>query len=369
MKAQIPKPLSTIYMPNYLYLKIELNPIDIKKSENILKKFNYHKYNERLEIFTSLKLKKGKTFAEEVKNGLSAKNKSLPPKYFYDKTGSLLFEKICKTKEYYPTVTEKKILIAKAEEISKKNMKINLVTELGSGSSEKSAYLIKAFLNERNSLHYIPIDVSEILYESSLNLVKKYKKLSVSGIISFYENGIKLIKSIDDSPKLILFLGSSIGNFTRKESVKFLTTVSRFMNPDDRLLVGFDLIKDENVLNNAYNDKDGYTKKFNLNILKRINRELHANFPLSKFSHKAFYNSKKKRIEMHLIANDDLTVEIGDDKYKINFTKGESIHTENSCKFNFDMIHVLADQSGMKISDQYTDNKNFFTITSLTLKT
>lgn len=316
-----------------------------------------------------MKLEKGKTFAEDVKNGLSANNKYLLPKYFYDKTGSLLFEKICRTKEYYLTVTERKILLAKAAEISCKNMKINLITELGSGSSEKSEILINAFQNERTGLHYIPIDVSNILYESSLNLVNKFKKLYVTGIISFYENGIKLIKYIDDSPKIILFLGSSIGNFTRKESVKFLSDISRFMKPADRLLVGFDLIKDENVLISAYNDKEGYTKKFNLNILKRINRELHGNFPLSKFNHKAFYNSEKKRIEMHLIANDDLNVKIGVDKYEIYFKKGESIHTENSCKFNFEIIEDLADRAGLKISDQYTDNKKYFTITSLTLKT
>ncbi|MFZ1322770.1 MAG: L-histidine N(alpha)-methyltransferase [Ignavibacteria bacterium] len=369
MKTQIPKPLSTFYLLIYLYLKLELNLINIKKSDNILKKFEYNKYNKRLEIFTSLKLEKGKTFAEDVKNGLSAKNKFLPPKYFYDNTGSLLFEKICKTKEYYPTVTEKKILIAKAAEISQKNMKINLITELGSGSSEKSEILINAFQNERTNLHYIPIDVSEILYESSLNLVIKYKKLSVSGIISFYENGIKLIEFIDDSPKLMLFLGSSIGNFTKKESVKFLSGIRKFMNTDDRLMVGFDLIKDENIMNSAYNDKDGYTKKFNLNILKRINRELQGNFPLSKFSHKAFYNSEKKRIEMYLTANDNITVEIGDGKYEFDFKKGESIHTENSCKFSFEIIEDLADRSGLKISDQYTDINNYFTITSLTLKT
>jgi L-histidine Nalpha-methyltransferase len=303
-------------------------------------------------------------FAEDVLNGLSNENKSLLPKYFYDLKGSELFEKITRTEDYYPTRTELSILSDYADEISGKNADVNLLVELGSGTSFKTKVLIESFLSFNNNLKYIPVDVSDIIIKSSEKLIEEFPDLKISGFISFYEDGIKLINEIFDQDKLILFLGSSIGNFSPEGSFSFLKKISSFMNENDKLIIGFDLIKDDKILNEAYNDSEGYTSEFNKNILRRINNELNGNFDLNKFRHVAFFNKKKSRIEMHLESLIDQKVFIEDLDKEFNFRKGERIHTENSYKFSIEKIKELSSAAGLELENFYSDNKKWFSLCS-----
>lgn len=323
---------------------------------------------ERLKIIRLDNFPKTNSFAEDVKIGLTSENKFLLPKYFYDIRGSELFEQICDTDEYYPTRAEISILKNLSSTISERNKEKNLIVELGSGSSYKTNYILQSFLEIRDKLHYIPIDVSDILVESSKILINKYEKLFITGLVSFYEEGIDYAVNIDKSPKLILFLGSSIGNFTHKEAIEFMKMLRNDITAEDRLLIGFDLIKDREVLMNAYDDKAGITAEFNLNILHRINSELDADFDASQFEHSAIFNEEKSRMEMHLISKEDQTVTIKEIDEVIKFKKGETIHTENSYKFTHEMINNLAEESGMEFSDSYTDEKKYFALCAFKLK-
>lgn len=325
--------------------------------------------NERLRVYKPNSSRHIDSFADDVKKGLTSKNKFLLPKYFYDEKGSEYFENICETDEYYPTRTEISILKNLSDTISERNPETNLIIELGSGSSVKTNYLLRSFLKNRKSLTYVPIDVSNILVESSRILTEKYPGLSVKGVISFYEEGMDFIVSNDKTSKLILFLGSSIGNFSENERIDFMKMLKKYMNNKDRLLIGFDLIKSIKILEDAYNDREGFTAKFNLNILQRINNELLGKFDLSDFSHLSVFNEHEKRIEMYLTAKEKMDVEIKGIGASISFDKGEKIHTENSYKFNYELINKLAEDSGLEFSDYYTDEKEFFSICSFKLKT
>lgn len=301
-----------------------------------------------------------RTFADDIKSGLTSVPKSVPPKYFYDDIGSQLFEQICSTPEYYVTRTEAGILEKYSGEIAKLNDGIKNIVELGSGASVKTRYLLKSFLNLAENITYTPIDVSEILVESSKELLSDFKGLSIKGIIGEYEESLAAVKGITSEPKLIIFLGSSIGNFTMEEAAVLLSAISNTMSKNDSFLIGFDLVKDFTVLNSAYDDAQGVTAKFNLNLLSRINNELGGKFDLSKFRHKAFFNSKQSRIEMHLVSTAEHDVCIEAIREKIHFTYGETIHTENSYKFTNEMIAGLASSAGLHIIKKWSDDKNYF---------
>ncbi|MEP7146303.1 MAG: L-histidine N(alpha)-methyltransferase, partial [bacterium] len=307
--------------------------------------------SERLKIYYPEKFPQKNSFAEDVKIGLTSERKFLLPKYFYDSAGSELFEQICSTEEYYPTRTEISILKNLSDDISERNSDKNLIVELGSGSSVKTDHILSSFCRKRDYLRYVPIDVSDILIDSSKVLVEKYKNLFITGIISFYEEGLEFIVSRDNSPKLIFFLGSSIGNFTEAEAIEFMKMLKDHMSNEDRLLIGFDMVKERKILVDAYNDSQGFTSLFNMNILERINNELDGRFDVSKFEHRGVFNEERSRMEMHLLAKENMEVEIKKVNLKINFVKGEKIHTENSYKFTYDMINKLAEKSGLNFSD------------------
>ena len=301
-------------------------------------------------------------FAKDVLLGLKADKKFLSPKYFYDQKGSELFVQITKTDEYYPTRTEREIINQFSPDIIKKCENVEQLIELGSGNSEKTDILLKNFHEKRNKIDYIMIDVSDIIIESGKELLKKYDRLSVTGILSDYTRGLTLVPKIGNKAKLILFLGSSIGNFEPHEIEKFLVLTRQNLNQEDFILVGFDLVKDRKILHAAYNDTKGITKAFNLNILRRINRELEANFDLNKFEHHAFYNENRSRIEMHLVSKENQMVTIDALKIKIYFKKNESIHTENSYKFTHKMIHSYAGMANLNIIKTWTDPANYFAL-------
>ncbi|KXK45602.1 MAG: Histidine-specific methyltransferase EgtD [Chlorobi bacterium OLB5] len=263
----------------------------------------YIKVNNRFGYYKSSTEKNGRdTFINEIHEGLNKEQKSLPPKYFYDDIGSDLFEKICITPEYYVTRTENSILENYSNEIALNCNGIDIITELGSGNSVKTRNILKAFLGLNKNLTYIPIDVSDILISSGITLTEKFSSLIVKGVIGEYEESLEFISGKYNDPRLILFLGSSIGNFDPEYAELFLAKIAGNMRSGDKILIGFDMVKDEGVLNAAYNDSAGVTAEFNLNLLRRINRELNADFDLKNFAHKAFFNPGQSRIEMHLVS-------------------------------------------------------------------
>jgi dimethylhistidine N-methyltransferase len=257
------------------------------------------------------------------------------------------------------------------------------IIELGSGSSSKTAILLSRFSSQKKRIYYFPIDISStILAESAQRLKSKFPKANIVGIASDYNLGIdraaaecKVAEKEEKKKKnnnydiaytkLVLFLGSSIGNFELIEARSLLRSVRQRLNASDFLLVGFDLQKDESVLNAAYNDKAGITAKFNLNLLARINRELGGNFELGKFEHYAFYNHEQHRMEMHLISKIDQQLYIGALGKTFSLKKGESIHTENSYKYSLNQIAALAEDCGFGIEKNFTDKKRWFNLALL----
>ena len=309
-------------------------------------------------------------FANDVARCLSSKNKYISPKYLYDKVGSQLFEQICLQPEYYLTRTEASLLNKYAPVISKlvgSNIKI---IELGSGSSSKTAILLSYLSSQKKRIYYFPIDISSsILIETERKLKSQFPNASIIGIRSDYETGIDraaaecmAIGNNKNIPytKLVLFLGSSIGNFELIEAQSLLRSVREKLHTNDFLLIGFDLQKDKSVLNAAYNDKAAMTAKFNLNLLARINRELGGNFELGKFNHCAFYSHERHRIEMHLVSKTDQQLYIGALGKTFAIRKGESIHTENSYKYSLSQIAALAEDCGFTVEKNFTDEKRWF---------
>jgi L-histidine Nalpha-methyltransferase len=319
-------------------------------------------YNSKLRVINAVDTTLPKTFAEEVNLGLLSNPKFLQPKYFYDSLGSYLFEKICSTEEYYVTRTETSILKKHSPDIAAKCRDKKVMVELGSGSAVKTKYVISSLIAQNKNLEYIPIDVSDILIPGSRNLIAEFENLKVSGIHAVYEDGLDIAGSLIKDPKLIIFLGSSIGNFSLSEAENFIRHIAGVMNNSDSLLIGFDLVKDIDVLNYAYNDSEGYTERFNLNILERINRELGGEFDTRKFRHRAFFNSIDSRIEMHLESLIEHDVCIHGIGKSIHFIARETIHTENSYKFTDEMINGLALHAGLKVTDTWKDNNNYFAL-------
>ncbi len=307
-------------------------------------------------------------FAKDVERGLGDKQKHISPKFFYDKKGSKLFEEICQQPEYYLNRTESQILKNSVNEILKiiGGDKISLV-ELGNGNSLKTRILLGPLLARLKSVSYFPIDVSlKMLKKSIADLFREYANLKIYGVCSDYVTGLvrinEFIKFKKNVPrrKFIIFLGSSIGNFDPKEALAFLRSIVRYVRNDDVLLIGIDLEKDKPILDRAYNDKNGVTAKFNLNVLSRINEELDGEFNVSNFEHKSFYNTNKHRIEMHLISKMDQEVKIGSIGKTFYFKKGETIHTENSYKYSLGRFKKLVRTSGLQIVRNFVDpNKQY----------
>lgn len=314
-------------------------------------------------------------FAKEVKNGLGRKKKKLNPKFFYDKRGSELFEQICVQPEYYLTITEYKIIIENINSLLNyyENKDICII-ELGSGSSKKTKVLLNYFLKKQEgNLHYFPIDISqEMLYKSSLKLQSDLPQIINHPIASDYFEGIGTVTKFIDSQhnipnkKLMLFLGSSLGNFEPKGAITFLSKIRENMKKEDSLLIGFDLQKKKNILEAAYNDVEGITAKFNLNILERINKELNGEFDLENFQHLAYYNQVKNRIEMHLLSKVKQKVKVNKINQLFDFEKGETILTENSYKYTLKSIEQLANKSNLRVERNFLDKNEWFNLALLT---
>ena len=295
----------------------------------------------------------------DVRVGLSKTPKQLSPKYFYDERGSELFEEITQLPEYYLTRAERSLLEQKIGSVVATVRPCSLV-ELGAGSATKTRIILDAMRNSGCAECYVPIDVSrDFLEATAVQLQADYADIKIVPVVSDITEAFTLPSL--SSPTLVVFLGSTIGNFPRDAAVKLLSHVARLMSPPDRFLLGADLIKDTEIISRAYNDSSGVTAAFNLNILERLNRELNADFDLRDFQHKAFYNSDNHRVEMHLIAGRDHKViipEIGE----IRFEKGESILTELSYKYDRPILEEILSASGLVLEQWIPDDDSTFAL-------
>ncbi len=302
-------------------------------------------------------------FREDVLTGLTASEKHLSCRFFYDSRGSELFEAICDLPEYYLTRSESEILETHADDIvSAASEDVSLV-ELGSGSATKTRLLIEALLKRQGQLQYIPVDVSRTaLEESSRDLAGKYSGLSVLGVSAEYQEGLGIAQAKITGPRFILWLGSSIGNLDREAAVVFLGDIQKTMTVQDQLLVGIDLRKDRDILEAAYDDNQGVTADFNLNLLRRINLELGGQFDLESFEHQALYDETLGRVEMHLLSKVNQKVVLADLDKTIAFGAGELIHTENSYKYSREEIELLFAKAGLELKRQWFDEEARFSL-------
>lgn len=296
----------------------------------------------------------------DVINGLKQTQKKLSPQYFYDAKGSQLFEQICQLPEYYPTKTEASILSKYATDIAEVTGKVELI-ELGSGSSTKTRILLDAYRELNNTLTYVPIDVSgSILKESANSLLADYPHLYVRGKVGTYQQCLARIKVTNTQPKMVLFLGSTIGNFNQQECDRFIDLVNVSLNSGDYFLLGIDLQKSPETLEAAYNDSQGVTAAFNLNMLHHLNWKFQGNFEPSLFQHRAIYNQQACQIEMYLIAQQAHTVTLDVLDLTVKFAEGETILTEISRKFNLEKMARYLESKQLKVAHTYTDAPKWF---------
>lgn len=309
-------------------------------------------------------------FIQDITEGLGNKIKNIQSKYLYDHIGSQLFEQICLQPEYYLTRTEASVLTKYSTDIINLTERRLNIIELGSGSSTKTKILLQSLIKDHDELYYFPIDVSHtILHDSIRKLSSDFLNLHIIGISSDYTIGLKKAAEFINEQyhvpdrKLVLFLGSSIGNFEPVEAISFLQMVRDRLDKNDMFLVGFDLKKNQEILNRAYNDKAGITARFNLNLLARINREIGGEFDLESFNHHAYYDENLGRVEMHLVSKRDQDVYIKGANKTFSFKENEIIHTENSYKYDLKQIYDLASDSGFEVRQNFLDERRWFTLT------
>ena len=296
-------------------------------------------------------------FASDVLSGLSHRPASIPPKYFYDAKGSKLFDAITELPEYYPTRTEIGILLANAAQIARHVGTGSLLVEPGGGSCAKVHILLQG-LKPRA---YVPMDISkDHLQLASEELAIAFPWLEIHAACTDFTKEMRLPPGTPKGTHVAFFPGSSIGNFDPDGAVDFLRAISELVGPGGYLLIGVDLKKDKEILEAAYDDSAGITALFNLNLLTHINRELKADFDLSKWEHKALYNDGIGRIEMHLISQTNQIVNINGTSF--NFAKGETIHTENSYKYTSDEFITLAAKAGFQSEALWLDENNLFSV-------
>ena len=316
--------------------------------------------NQRLQLQYLLENNLNQDDGTEIITGLTQESKTIPPRYFYDHQGSQLFEKICELPEYYPTRTEASILKEYGQEIAKITGKVEIV-ELGSGSSTKTQLLLDAYQDLDYPLYYTPIDVSGgILKESANSLLAKYPTLKITGKVATYEQALTNLSYSALSQRICLFLGSTIGNFSQEECDRFIELITSSLSVGDYFLLGVDLQKPNPILEAAYNDSQGITAAFNLNILQHLNWRFDGNFNPSLFEHQAIYNESDNQIEMYLISQRSQNVKLAALDLIIDFRKGEKILTEISRKFNLQEQSVYLTSKGLKVNATYTDSKQWF---------
>ena len=302
------------------------------------------------------------SFREDVIEGLSQSQKTLPPKYFYDAEGSRLFDRICRLPEYYPTRAELALTRRHARDIARFAGQGCELIEYGSGESLKTRLLLRAL---RPSV-YVPVDISQSALEGAARrLSREFRWLHIFAVVGDFSQPLRLpvFRERAGRRRVVYFPGSTIGNLTTQEAQAFLAMSRAQVGAGGAMLIGVDLKKDANTLHAAYNDARGVTARFNLNILVRINRELGADFDLRRFRHYAFYNAPLGRVEMHLVSLARQAVRLG--RHRFEFDRGDTIHTENSCKYSVEEFRALAAEAGFRGAKLWLDRRGLFALHGL----
>ncbi len=302
-----------------------------------------------------------RSLSEDVENSMLDAPRSLPAKYFYDERGSLLFDKICDSPEYYPTRIESALLKEVAKDVIDTS-RPEYILELGSGTSRKTRHLFDACSSSQCFPVYTAVDVcDEILVESKNALEKEYGWLKVNTVSGDYTGGLGNLPK-NNAKNLFVFLGGTIGNFSPKEANVFLSEIREVMTPDDLLLIGADRVKEPEILHAAYNDDEGVTAEFNLNLLEVLNRELDADFNTTKFEHYAYYNPLLSQIEMHLVSMREQKIRMKNLNKEVHFLEGDHILTEISRKFTRVELERLLIDAGFKIEKHYEAEEMKFSL-------
>lgn len=319
---------------------------------------------ENFQIDVHVQSEDASTLGQDVRAGLSQRPKSIPPKHFYDERGSQLFDAICHTPEYYVTRTEQALLERIVDDVVAVSDPTDLV-ELGSGAARKTRTLLESMLRRSGSVRYVPLDVSEEMLRSSAErLLADYPELTVHGLVADYERHLDALPN--GRRRLIAFLGSTLGNFPDDEAVAFLRGVGRTMGPDDRFLLGLDLVKASRVLDAAYNDAQGLTAAFNKNVLAVINERLLAGFDLRAFDHEARFVPERSQVEMRLRATRAQRVPIRRLEMEVEFERGEAILTEISRKFTRQGAEDMFARAGLALETWHLSEDGYFALALLT---
>ena len=296
----------------------------------------------------------------DVRAGLTSSPKVLPPKYFYDGRGSELFEDITRLPEYYQTRAEASILTGRAHEIADLTKARSLV-ELGSGSSEKTHLLLRALRDVGSLESYVPVDVSaDAIQRAMPGLVAEYPALEVHGVVADFERHLEQLPT--DGPRLVAFLGGTIGNFAPEQRARFLAALGATLVPGEALLLGTDLVKEPERLVRAYDDAAGVTAAFNLNVLHVINRELDADFDVERFEHVAVWDARNEWIEMRLRSLEEQRVDVRGLGLSVDFAAGEEMRTEISAKFRRDTVAAELAAAGLHLAQWWTDEPGDFAL-------
>jgi len=299
---------------------------------------------------------------QDMRRGLTARPKSLPPKYFYDRAGSLLFERITELPEYYPTRTESALLAEILPGLIGEFLPDDIV-EIGSGSSEKTRRVLDAVTAGGRMVRYVPLDVDRLTLEASAaRLLRDYPGVSVHAVVGDFERDLSRVPA-PTGRRLAMFLGSTIGNLDEPAQRRLLADLRALLpDPGDRLLLGVDLVKDVKILHAAYDDSAGVTRDFNRNILRVVNQGVDGDFDPEAFRHRAFYNETAARIEMHLVADAAQTVRLRRLGLTIRFRPGEGIWTESSYKFTRPGVEAMLGDVGLGLARWHVDPANYFAL-------
>jgi len=297
-------------------------------------------------------------FLQEVRQGLRLKQKTLPCKYFYDQKGSELFEEICELEEYYITRVELALLESIKTELAEKIGRDAIIIEPGAGAGIKIRTLLNALDSPQS---YVPMDISkDFLFYSADVIQRKFPKIKIMPIQGDFTQPVKWLEKEDHNNRVVFFPGSTIGNFEKADAVSFLKNMHDLIGQNGALIIGADLLKDQQILEAAYDDHKGVTARFNKNLLTRINNQLGGDFKPNRFSHKAHLNHKEQRIEMHLISKTAQKVTIGGEQFL--FEAGETIHTENSHKYSIESFLAIAEDAGFRSLKTWTDDAKMFSV-------
>jgi L-histidine N-alpha-methyltransferase len=303
-----------------------------------------------------------RSLAEDALDGLTRPFKELPPKHFYDARGADLFDQICELPEYYPTRAERSILESSAEEIAALTGAVELV-ELGSGTAAKTRVLLDALTDAGTLARYVPVDVTETMVrECAIALTAEYPGLRVHGVIGDFERHLDLLPAAE-GPRIVAFLGGTIGNFPPGSRRRFLREIAGLLGPDDFLLMGTDLVKDPRILEAAYDDAAGVTAEFNRNVLRVLNRELGADFDPQDFEHVAIFDRDHEWIEMRLRSRREHTTHVRGLGLDVHFDAGEELRTEISAKFTPERLEGDLAAAGLELASWMTDPEGLFALT------